>query len=43
MIVNHLHIAAAVRVDEGLMQLSLRGRDEKLPVSRQFQGLFKGQ
>ena len=42
-IVNHLHIAAAVRVDEGLMQLSLRGRDEKLPVSRQFQGLFKGQ
>lgn len=42
-IVNHQHIAAAVRVDEGLMHLSLRGRDEKLPVSRQFQGLFKGQ
>jgi DNA-binding LytR/AlgR family response regulator len=41
-IVSHLHIAAAVRVDEGLMHLTLRGRDDKLPVSRQFQGLFKG-
>lgn len=42
-IVNHLHIAAAVRIDEGNMHLTLRGRSEKLPVSRQFQGLFKGQ
>ena len=42
-IVNHRHIAAAVRVDEGNMVLSLRGRTEKLPVSRHFQGLFKGQ
>ncbi len=42
-IVNHLHIAAAVRVDEGNMHLTLRGRGDKLPVSRQFQGLFKGQ
>ena len=42
-IVYHLHIAAAVRVDEGSMHLTLRGRDEKLPVSRHFQGLFKGQ
>ncbi len=24
------------------MPLTLKGRDEKLPVSRQFQGLFKG-
>ncbi|HSI60266.1 MAG TPA: LytTR family DNA-binding domain-containing protein [Ideonella sp.] len=42
-IVNHAHIAAAVRVDEGTMHLSLRGRSEKLPVSRHFQPLFKGQ
>jgi DNA-binding LytR/AlgR family response regulator len=42
-IVNHRHIAAAVRVDEGHMHLTLRGRAETLPVSRQFQGLFKGQ
>lgn len=42
-IVNHRHVAAALRVDEGQMQLSLRGRSEKLPVSRHFQGLFKGQ
>jgi DNA-binding LytR/AlgR family response regulator len=42
-IVNHRHIAAAVRVDEGNMYLTLRDRDEKLPVSRHFQGLFKGQ
>jgi len=42
-IVNHLHIAAAVRVDEGNMHLTLRARHEKLPVSRHFQGLFKGQ
>jgi DNA-binding LytR/AlgR family response regulator len=42
-IVNHRHIAAAVRVDEGHMHLTLRGRSETLPVSRHFQTLFKGQ
>ena len=42
-IVNHQHISAAVRVDEGQMHLTLRGRRETLPVSRHFQGLFKGQ
>lgn len=42
-IVNHRHIASAVRVDEGAMHLVLRGRPETLPVSRHFQGLFKGQ
>lgn len=42
-IVNHRHVAAAVRIDEGTMQLTLRGRAERLPVSRHFQGLFKGQ
>ena len=42
-IVNHHHIAAAVRVDEGNMHLTLRERPEKLPVSRHFQGRFKGQ
>lgn len=42
-IVNHRHIAAAVRVDEGHMHLTLRGRPETLPVSRHFHALFKGQ
>jgi DNA-binding LytR/AlgR family response regulator len=42
-IVNHRYIAAAVRVDEGHMHLTLRGCRDTLPVSRQFQGLFKGQ
>ena len=42
-IVNHHHIAAAVRIDEGNMQLTLRGRPEKLPVSRHFQSRFRGQ
>lgn len=42
-IVNRLHIASAVRVDEGVMHLTLRGRTDTLPVSRPFQGLFKGQ
>ncbi len=42
-IVNHRHVASAVRVDEGHMHLVLRGRPETLPVSRHFQGLFKGQ
>ena len=35
--------SVAVRVDEGQMHLTLRERPEKLPVSRHFQGLFKGQ
>lgn len=42
-IVHHRHIASAVRVDEGSMHLTLRGRPETLPVSRHFQGLFRGQ
>jgi DNA-binding LytR/AlgR family response regulator len=42
-IVNQRHIAAAVRIDEGQMHLTLRGRPDKLPVSRHFQALFKGQ
>jgi DNA-binding LytR/AlgR family response regulator len=42
-LVNSRCIAKAVRVDEGTMVVTLRGRDEKLPVSRQFQALFKGQ
>lgn len=42
-LVNSRCIARAIRVDEGSMVVTLRGRDEKLPVSRQFQPLFKGQ
>lgn len=42
-LVNSRCIAKAVRVDEGTMVVTLRGRDDKLPVSRQFQALFKGQ
>jgi DNA-binding LytR/AlgR family response regulator len=42
-LVNSRCIAKAVRVDEGTMVVTLRGREEKLPVSRQFQALFKGQ
>jgi len=42
-LVNCRHIASALRIDENSMQLTLKGRSEKLPVSRQFQGLFKGQ
>jgi DNA-binding LytR/AlgR family response regulator len=42
-IVNHREIASAVRQDDGNMLLTLRGRGEKLPVSRHFQGLFRGQ
>jgi DNA-binding LytR/AlgR family response regulator len=42
-IVNQHHIASALRIDEGNMVLTLRGRDERLPVSRHFQGQFKGQ
>ncbi len=43
LLVNSRCIARAVRVDEGNMVVTLRGRDERLPVSRQFQALFKGQ
>ncbi|MDY0748872.1 LytTR family DNA-binding domain-containing protein [Paucibacter sp. R3-3] len=42
-IVNSRRIASAIRIDENSMVVTLRGRDERLPVSRQFQGLFKGQ
>ena len=42
-VVSQRHIASAVRVDEGTMVLTLRGRDEKLPVSRHFQSLFRTQ
>ncbi len=42
-LVNSRQIASAVRIDENTMVLTLKGREEKLPVSRQFQGLFKGQ
>jgi DNA-binding LytR/AlgR family response regulator len=42
-IVNHRHVISALRIDEGSMVLTLRGRAEKLPVSRHFQGLFRGQ
>jgi DNA-binding LytR/AlgR family response regulator len=42
-IVAQRHVVSAVRVDEGNMHLVLRGRPERLPVSRHFQPLFKGQ
>lgn len=42
-VVNCRFVASATRLDENTMQLSLKGSAEKLPVSRQFQGLFKGQ
>lgn len=42
-IVAQRHVAAAVRIDEGNMHLTLRGRPERLPVSRHFQALFKAQ
>jgi len=42
-LVNSRCIARAIRVDEGTMVVTLRGREERLPVSRQFQALFKGQ
>ena len=42
-IVNQRHIASAVRIDDGNMLLTLHGRSEKLPVSRHFQSLFRGQ
>lgn len=42
-ILNHRHVAAAVHGDDGNMHLTLRNCSEKLPVSRHFQALFKGQ
>ena len=42
-IVNSRKIASAIRIDENSMVVTLRGREERLPVSRQFQGLFRGQ
>jgi len=42
-LVNSRCVAKAIRIDEGTMVVTLRGREEKLPVSRQFQALFKGQ
>jgi len=39
-VVNQRHIASARRIDDGTMALMLRDRDERLPVSRHFQGLF---
>lgn len=42
-LVNSRCIARAVRIDEGHMVVTLREREETLPVSRQFQALFKGQ
>ena len=41
-IVNHRHIANAVCIAEGHMALNLRDRSETLPVSRHFQGRFRG-
>ncbi|MFG6447590.1 LytR/AlgR family response regulator transcription factor [Roseateles sp. BYS180W] len=41
-VVNSRCIASALRQDENTMLLTLRGHAERLPVSRQFQGLFKG-
>jgi DNA-binding LytR/AlgR family response regulator len=42
-IVASSQIASAVRDDAGGMILKLRGCPDRLTVSRQFQGLFKGQ
>lgn len=42
-IVNEACVASALRLDDSNMVLTLRGRPERLPVSRHFQGLFRGQ
>ena len=42
-IVRASAMASAVRDEAGNMHIRLRGREERLPVSRQFQALFKGQ
>lgn len=41
-IVNRRSIEKATRLDETRMEVSLRDRPERLPVSRPFQGLFRG-
>jgi DNA-binding LytR/AlgR family response regulator len=41
-VVNRRHIAGALRLDDGSMVLALRGRPERLPVARPFQGCFDG-
>ncbi len=43
LIVDRRRIVAATRIDEGSMEVTLRGRPERLPVSRPFQPLFRGQ
>ena len=40
-IVNTQHMQSALRIDENNMLLCLRGRGERLAVSRHFQGLFR--
>jgi DNA-binding LytR/AlgR family response regulator len=42
-IVARRAVASAVRQDDGSMIITLRGRTERLPVSRHFQSLFRGQ
>ncbi len=42
-IVNRRYISSAVRIDEGVMNLNLLYYPKVVSVSRQFQGLFKGQ
>ncbi len=42
-IVAQRHVASPVRVDDSNMVITLRGRPERLPVSRHFLALFKGQ
>lgn len=42
-IVNQRCVASAIRQDDGAMVVTLRGRPERLPVSRHFQSLFRGQ
>lgn len=41
-VVNRRHIAGACPLDQGRMELLLRDRTERLPVSNHFQGLFRG-
>jgi DNA-binding LytR/AlgR family response regulator len=42
-VVNQRCIAGTLRIDEEHMVLMLLGRPERLPVSRHFQALFRGQ
>jgi DNA-binding LytR/AlgR family response regulator len=41
-IVNSQFIRSAIRVDDGVMHLSMQHYEKAISVSRQFQGLFKG-